>query len=377
LSVLGAAALVAACGGARPSPPAAAVSVAVVVEKSVTEWDEFSGRIEAIENIEVRPRVTGYLAGVHFREGGEVHRGDLLFTVDDREFAAATEAARANLARAEARLALAKTQDARSHTLAGAGAASAEEIDQRRGELDQATADRDGAQAQLRQAELNLGYTQIRAAIDGRVGRAEIRPGNVVTANVTRLTTLVSLDPVYVAFDGDERVYLKYESLARAGSRPSSRDVKNPVRVGLASETGFPHAGEMVFVDNALDPATGTIHARARLANSERVFTPGLFARVQLLGSGEQRLLLVHERAVLTDQDRRYVYVIGDDRKAQRRDVELGPAIDGLRVIRRGLVAGDHVVVNGTRKIFVPGQPVVPTVVPMTEPEAVAPVAGR
>ena len=359
-----------ACGGGGPPAfPPVGVNVAAVLKKSVTEWDEFSGRIEAIESVELRPRVAGYLAAVHFREGGEVRKGDLLFTIDDREYRAAAESARANVARADTRIELARTELARTEKLILVKAASTEELEQRQGELKQAVADRNAAAAQLRQAALNVEFTRITAPIDGRIGRAEVRPGNLVAPGTTLLGTLVSADPVYVAFEGNERLYLKYQQSAREGSRPSSRDTRNPVRVGLASEDGYPHQGEMVFVDNRLDPATGTIRARALLANKDGVFTPGLFARVQLLGSGSRDALLIHERAILTDQDRQYVYIVGTDNKAVRKDVKLGPQVEGLRVVSAGLAEGDLVVVNGTRKIFVPGQPLNPFKVPMDQPE--------
>lgn len=366
------------CGGGGPPPmPPPGVNVAAVVHKAVTEWDDFSGRIEAIESVELRPRVAGYLAGIHFHEGGEVKKGDLLFTIDDREYRASLEIARANLARAETRLDVAKAARERSEKLALVKAASTEELEQRRGEEKQALADRGTAQAQVKQAELNVEFTRITAPISGRIGRAELRPGNLVSPGTSLLATLVSLDPVYVMFEGDERVYLKYQRLARDGSRPSSRDARNPVRVGLASEQGYPHLGEMAFVDNQLDPATGTIRARALLSNKDHAFTPGLFARVQLLGSGTTDALLINEHAVLTDQDRKFVYVIGPKNTTVRKDVVLGPTIDGLRVVTSGLADGDLVVVNGTRKIFAPGQPVNPTTVPMDQPELQPAAAGK
>lgn len=362
-------------GGGPPAFPPVGVNVSPVLKKAVTEWDEFSGRIEAIESVELRPRVSGYLAGVHFHEGGEVHKGDLLFTIDDREYRAAADSARANVARADTRIDLAKTALARTEKLVQLKAAATEELEQRQGELKQAIADRNTSIAQLRQAELSVEFTHIRAPIDGRIGRADVRPGNLVSPATTLLATLVSSDPVYVSFEGNERLYLKYQQLARDGSRASSREVRNPVRVGLASEQGYPHQGEMVFVDNRLDPATGTIFARALLANKDHVFTPGLFARVQLLGSGTRDALLISDRAVLTDQDRRYVYVVGADKKTVRKDVTLGPQIDGLRVVDTGLAEGELVVVNGTRKIFSPGQPVNPATVPMDQPEMQSPAA--
>jgi multidrug efflux system membrane fusion protein len=375
--VIAAALGLAACGGGGPPAfPPPAVNVAAALKKPVTEWDEFSGRIEAIDSVELRPRVAGYLAAVHFREGGEVRKGDLLFTIDDREYRAAADSARANVARADTRVELAKTELARTEKLASLKAAAVEELEQRQGELKQAIADRNTAAAQLRQAELNVEFTRITAPISGRIGRAEVKPGNLVSPATTLLATLVSIDPVYVSFDGNERLYLKYQQLSRDGSRPSSRDAHNPVRVGLSTEDGYPHTGEMVFVDNQLDPASGTIHARALLPNKDRVFTPGLFARIQLLGSGTQQALLINDRAVLTDQDRKFVYIVGADKKAARKDVQLGPEIDGLRVVTAGLAEGDLVVVNGTRKIFFPGQQVTPNTVPMDQPEMQPPPAA-
>jgi multidrug efflux system membrane fusion protein len=362
--------LLAACGGGGPPEmPPPEVNVAVITSKPITEWDGFDGRVAAIDSVEIRPRVSGYLAGVHFREGSEVAKGALLFTVDDREYRAALASAQANTARAGTRVSVARTGYARSEKLKAARAVSEEELETRRGELQQAEADQKAAQAQEQQAALNMEFTRIRAPIAGTVSAAEVRPGNLVQAGTTLLTTLVSVDPVYVEFEGDERMYLKYQQMSRNAERPSSRDARNPVRVGLADEQGYPHEGEMVFVDNALNPSTGTIRARALLPNKDRVFTPGLFARVQLLGSGQRDAILINERALLTDQDRRYVYVVGEDNKAVRRDVQVNGAAEGMRIVREGLKPGDRVVVNGVRKIFFPGMPVKPVVVPMDQPE--------
>lgn len=366
-----AALLLAACGaGGPPQLPPPAVSVAEVVQQPVTEWDPYEGRITAIESVELRPRVSGYLAGVHFREGSQVAKGALLFTVDDREYRAALDSARANTARAATRADVARIEAERAEKLRAGRAISDEELESRRGELRQAEADVAAARAQERQAALNVEFTRITAPIAGVASSARVRPGNLVNAGETLLTTVVSVDPIYVEFEGDERMYLRYQAMARRGERPSSRDARNPVRVGLADEDGYPHQGEMVFVDNALDPGTGTIRARAQLSNKDGVFTPGLFARVQLQGGGPRDALLINERAVLTDQDRKFVYVVGNDNLAQRRDVVLGARADGLRVVTSGLAAGDRVVVNGVRKIFFPGMPVAPSVVPMDKPDA-------
>lgn len=369
-------AVLAACGGGGPQqPPPPDVNVAAVVKKSVTEWDEYSGHIEAIESAEIRPRVSGHLNRVNYQEGGLVEKGQLLFTIDNREYQAIADAARADASRAEARVALAKQDLSRAETLVTDRAVSQGEVDQRHMEAQQAEADLLAARANLARADLDLSFTRITSPITGRAGEALIKPGNLVAPNQSLLTTVVSVDPVYVSFTGDERAYLRYQELARAGTRESSRDVRNPVLIGLANEEGFPHQGEVDFVDNALNPATGTIRARAILPNPDGIFTPGLFARVRLLGASQTDALLINEQAVLTDQDRRYVYVVGKDNAAERRDVKIGPRVEGLVAVESGLKAGDKVIINGMRKIFFPGQPVNPRVVPMDQPDLPPPAA--
>ena len=351
------AALLTACsgGGQQGMPPPPQVNVAQVVQKKVQLWDEFSGRIEAVDTVELRPRVSGYLAAVHFQEGSEVKRGQRLFSIDDREYRAAVDSAKANVARAQSRVVLARTELARSERLIKEQATSQGELDQRRGELQQAQADLSAMQAAVTQAELNLSFTQITSPINGRIGAALVKPGNLVSPGTSLLSTVVTMDPIYVTFEGDEQVYLKYQTMSQNGQRQSSRDARNPVQVGLANETGYPHKGEMVFVDNQLNAGTGTIRAKAELKNADGVFTPGLYARVRLLGSGEQTVMLIHEMAVSTDQDRKFVYVLGDKNSTVRKDVVLGESVDGLRVVRKGLDPKDIVVVNGVRKIFFPG----------------------
>ena len=367
--VLAVVTLAACAQGGPPQMPPPAVNVAQVVTETISEWDPYDGRIAAIDSVEIRPRVTGYLSATHFREGGRVAKGALLFSVDDREYQAALASARANTSRAVTRADVARIEAERAGKLKAARAISDEELESRRGELRQAEADVAAARAQERQAALNVEFTKIRSPIAGLVSSARVRPGNLVSAGTTLLTTVVSTDPVYVEFEGDERMYLKYQDLAKAGERKSSRDARNPVRVGLANESGYPHEGEMVFVDNVLDPNTGTIRVRAQLSNKDGTFTPGLFARVQLLGSGEHPAMLIHERAVLTDQDRKYVYVVGEDNLAQRKDVRLGGQLGEMRIVLSGLAAKDRVVVNGVRKIFFPGMPVAPQLVPMDKPD--------
>lgn len=377
VSLLSAALLTGCSGGAQQQPPPPQVNVAQVVQKKVQLWDEFSGRIEAIDTVELRPRVSGYLAAVHFQEGSEVKRGQLLFSIDDREYRAAVDSARANVARAQSRVALARTELARSERLIKEQATSQGELDQRRGELQQAQADLSSMQAAVTQAELNLSFTRITSPINGRIGAALVKPGNLVSPGTSLLSTVVTMDPIYVTFEGDEQVYLKYQTMSQNGQRKSSRDARNPVQVGLANETGYPHKGEMVFVDNQLNAGTGTIRAKAELRNTDDVFTPGLFARVRLLGSGEQTVLLVHEMAVSTDQDRKFVYVLGDKNATVRKDVVLGESVDGLRVVKKGLDPKDIVVVNGVRKIFYPGAPVAPITVPMDKPDQAPPAPAN
>ena len=369
-----AAAMLAACGGnGQQQMPPPDVNVAAAVQKSVTEWDEYSGHVEAIESAEIRPRVGGHLQAVHYAEGGMVEKGQLLFTIDSREYKAAADAAQADASRAEARVALAEQELKRAESLIGERAISQGELDQRRMEAQQAKADVLAARANAARAGLDLGFTYIRAPFRGRAGEAKVKPGNLVAPNETLLTTVVSIDPVYVTFTGDERAFLRYQEIVRSGNADSPRDGGTPVLVGLANEDGFPHEGKVDFIDNALNPATGTIRARAVVPNPDNRFTPGLFARVRLLGETVKSALLIHEQAVLTDQDRRYVYVLGEKNAAERRDVKLGAPVEGLRIVQSGLKAGDKVIVNGMRKIFFPGQPVNPHDVPMDQPNLPTP----
>lgn len=372
------AAFVAACSKAGPPPqmPPPAVNVAKVVQRNVTRWDEFSGRIEAVEKVDIRPRVSGYLERVAFAEGKEIKKGDLLFQIDEREYRAAYERALADTERARSRIELAQLQIDRWKQLLDTKAVARNDYDAREAELKQARADLHASEAAAEQAKLNLEFTHITSPIDGRVSKALVTTGNLVTSTAptpTLLTTVVSMDPVYVEFVGDEQTYLRYQDLARAGQRPSSRDVRNPVRMGLSNEDGFPHDGYMTFVDNVIDPNTATIRARALFDNKDRLFTPGLFARVRLLGSGTFPAMLIHDRAVLTDQDRKFVFVLGPDNKALRRDVKLGVQIEGLRVVEDGLKDGDVVLVDGIQKVFFPGMQVAPNTVPMDKPDQAPP----
>ncbi|GAB3045407.1 efflux RND transporter periplasmic adaptor subunit [Stenotrophomonas tumulicola] len=373
-------AVLTACSGSHAeeagAPPAPEVSAAPVLIKQVSQWDEFSGRVEAVENVDLRPRVSGYIDKVNYVEGQEVKKGDVLFTIDARSYQAEYDRARAELARARTQSTLARGESERAKRLSEQQAISTETWEQRRAASDQAGAQVQAAQAALDAAALNLEFTKVRAPISGRAGRAMVTAGNLVSAGdaASVLTTLVSLEKVHVYFDADEATFLRYAQMARKGERPSERDASLPVKIGLSGEQGFPHEGTVDFLDNQVTRSTGTIRVRALLDNAERQFTPGLFARVQLLGSGQFQATLIDDRAVLTDQDRKYVYVVDKEGKAQRRDVALGRSADGLRIVENGLVAGDKVIVDGVQKVFMPGMPVQAKPVAMQPGAAPAPV---
>lgn len=374
LGILAAAILAACSSNASPSaaPQTPQVSVANILSEQVQRWDEFTGRVSAVDSVELRPRVSGYVERVAFAEGQEVHKGDLLFVIDPRPYRAALEQAQAQLERARSEASLAAAQDARASTLIEAKAISREDFEARRAASRQGGANVRAAEAAVAAARLDLQFTEVRSPIDGRAGRVLATVGNLAQADSTLLTSVVSQDPVYVDFEADERAWLRYARQADVNQRAV---VSNPVQVGLASEDGYPHAGMVASVDNQVDPGTGTIRARARVDNPDRVLMPGLFARVRLAGSGTAQALLVDDKAVLTDQDRKYVYVLGKGNTAERRDVSLGQVVDGLRVVEQGLKPGDRVIVNGLQKIFMPGMPVAPTTVAMrgaAKPDAVA-----
>jgi RND family efflux transporter MFP subunit len=363
-AVLSACARNEAATAAAPPPPQ--VTVAQVVSKAVTEFDEFTGRFEAIDRVEVRPRVTGYISSINFTEGSEVKKGDVLFVIDQRPYAAELKHAQAQLAQAKSQLALAKSEKARAVNLLTQHAISQEEYDTRASGDEQAEANVQLAEAALDTAELNMSFSRVTAPITGRISRANVTVGNLVANGQTLLTTLVSIDPIYVRFDGDEQAYLRYLKLAKDRAAEGQKDVPNPVLVGLADEAGFPHAGVMVFLDNEVDPATGTIRTRAKLDNHDRAFTPGMFARVRLMGDKKYDALLINDSAIGTDQTVRYVLVVGADNKVEYRPVKLGPVIDGLRVVREGLKPNDTIVVNGLQRVR-PGSPVQPQRVAMGE----------
>lgn len=371
-------ALVSACAPqAAPAPQAPQVSVAEVLQRDVSDWDEFTGRTEAIQSVEVRPRVSGYIERVAFAEGSTVQKGDLLFVIDPRPYRAELDRAEAELVRAQANAELARNEVARGDRLLNARAISQEEYDQRVNAGRESNANVRAAKAAVETARLNLGYTSITSPIDGRVSKAEVTLGNLVsggTASSTLLTSVVSVDPIYVAFEGDERVYLKYANLGQLRELRGANNVRNTVRVGLANETDFPHQGELVFLDNQLNPATGTIRARALLDNHDGRLTPGLFARVKLIGNEVISAVVIDDRAVGTDQDQKFVYVVGKNNVVDYRAVKLGRVFEGLRIVEEGLEPGERIVVNGLQRVR-PGVTIAPELVSMDRSQSETRVA--
>lgn len=343
------------------APPPPAVTVATVPERPITEWDEFTGRLEAVDAVEIRPRVSGYIRRIAFDEGSRVRKGQVLFEIDPRPYEAELARAEAELERARSGATLAAKEVQRAVKLVDMQAISREEFDSRTSAEAQSDASVRAAEAAVATARLNLEWTRVRSPITGRVGRAEVTPGNLVQAagEGTRLTTVVSVDPIYAYFESDEQTYLKYAALARNGSRPNSRDTRSPVYLGLSNEEGFPHKGYVDFVDNQLNPEAGTIRLRAVFSNKDNLFTPGLFARIRLVGSGTYPATLVLDRAVGTDQDKKFVLVLKPDSTVDYRLVQLGRLVDGFRVVTSGLKPGEQIVVNGLQRVR-PGMKVTP-----------------
>ncbi|MBV9880708.1 MAG: efflux RND transporter periplasmic adaptor subunit [Gemmatirosa sp.] len=346
--VLSIAVLGACAPSAPPPPPPPQVTVAPALERAVDEFSEFTGRLEAVDAVEVRPRVSGYVQRIAFAQGGEVRRGDVLFEIDPRPYQATLDRATAELQRAKSRADLARTEVDRARALVDKQAISREEFESRVNAQREAAAAIQGAEAAVESARLDLDWTRVRAPIDGRIGRAEITVGNLVQGGApgaTRLTTIVSVDPIYLAFDSDEQTYLKY-GMVRGAARAGS----HTVHMALGADTAFAREGRLEFVDNQLDAATGTVRARAVFDNHDRSLAPGLFARVRL-GGGRAPAVLVRDAAVGTDQDRKFVLTLKADSTLEYRQVTLGPLVDGLRVVAAGVSAGDRVVVNGLQRV--------------------------
>ena len=348
----------------QAAAPPPQVTVASVIERSVTEWDEFTGRLQAVDSVEVRPRVSGLISAVRFDEGAMVHRGDLLFQIDARPFQAEVDRLRAELARAKATAQRGDSELQRAERLRTENAISREEHDRRAAFAQESAAQTAAVEAALRAAELNLEFTQVTSPIDGRVGRAIVTQGNLVSSGpgeATLLTTVVSLDPVYAYFDADEQIFLKYSGAAKAGGVRLKPDTTKAVRMALSNEDGFPRTGHLDFLDNQLDGTRGTIRGRAVFRNADGQLTPGLFVRLRLAGTAAYPGLLVQDRAIGTDLDKKFVYVVGPKNDVQYRAVTLGPIVDGLRVVRSGLEAGESVIVNGLQRVR-PGAQVTPVV---------------
>ncbi len=346
---------------AQKGPPV--VTVATPLARNVTQWDEYTGRFEASERVALRARVSGYIDKVHFTDGADVKEGDLLFTIDRRPFEIAVESARADLARAQAQVTLNQVDYQRAQELVKTAATSVRDLDTRKANLDTSQAQVMAAQAALRNAELNLEWTEVRAPISGRVSDRRVDPGNLVTGGqdaATVLTTIVNLDPIYFIFEGSEADYIRYTRLSKEGQRQSSRGAANPVRIQLADETGWPHAGRMNFVDNEVNARSGTIRGRAVLDNHDLFFAPGTFGRLQLFG-GTVDALLIPDEAIVSDQSRKVVFTVGPDGKIVSKPVTLGGFALGLRVITAGLRPSDRVVIDGLANPFVrPGAAVAP-----------------
>jgi membrane fusion protein, multidrug efflux system len=338
---------------AAPPPP---VTVAQPAKRTVTDWDEFTGRFDAVEEVQVRARVGGFVTGVEFRDGAIVNVGDLLYLIDDRPFGAVAEQADGQLSDARAKAELAKRELDRALTLQQSQNVADSTVDQRRQALQAAKAAQMQAEGLLKAAQLNIEFARVHAPISGRVGRHLVSVGNLVQGSEggsTLLTSIVSLDPIYIYFDLDEATYLKYNRLWFEGRRPSSRDSPNPVQVTLSGETKPSHEGKVDFLDNRLDASTGTLRGRAVIPNKDLSILPGQFGRVQLIASAPYEALLVPDAAIATDQARKIVFVVKDDNTVEARPVVLGPLDDGLRVIREGLKADDHVVVDGLQRVRV------------------------
>ena len=357
------------CGDKPPQPAAAApppVTVAQPVKRTVTDWDEFTGRFEAVQEVQVRARVGGFVNSVEFRDGAFVKAGDLLYVIDARPFEAVAQQADGQLSDARAKAELAKRELDRALTLVQTSAVSESIVDQRRQTLQAAHAAEMQAEGLLKAAKLNIEFAHVIAPIAGRVSRHLVTPGNLVQGSdgaSTLLTSIVSLDPIYIYFDVDEATYLRNNRLWFEGRRPSSRDTPNPVQVTLTGETKPSHDGKMDFIDNRLDLSTGTLRSRAVIPNKDLSILPGQFGRVRLIGSAPYEALLLPDTAIATDQSRKIVFVVKDDNTVEAKPVTLGPLDEGLRVIRDGLKAEDRVIVAGLQRARV-GAKVTPNPAP-------------
>ena len=357
---------VAACGpGAPPAPPKPHVSVAYPIVKQIIDWDDFIGRFSAIQDVTVMPRVSGAITQVLFKNGQDVKAGQPLFIIDPRPFRAAYDQAVGELDNAKATLIDATANFERGKGLIKVDAISKELYDQRLAAEQTAAAQVEAAKAAVETARLNVEFTTVRAPVDGRMSDRNVSIGDIVTANVTSLTRVVTLDPIWFNFEGAETFLLKYQREAQTGQRRSSRTTPNPLEIQLADENGYPHRGHMVFVDNAVDPLSGTIRAKAEFSNPDHFLTPGMFGRARLLASGAYQAVLIPDESIITDQTRRLVYVVDASGKVAAHDVETGPVVIGLRVIKSGIKPTDKVVLDGLARLQ-PGAEVDATLVKLT-----------
>ncbi len=325
------------------APPQPTVTVAQVISRPLHHWDELTGELQAVNTVDVRPRVGGFIDSIHFTEGARVGKGQLLFLIDPRPFQIEIDRLGAEIKRAQSKLDFAAAGRARAERLFAQNAIAREEYEQLSSAETEAAGDLGALKAQLNAARLNLDYAHVRSPIDGRVSRALITPGNLVSS-ANLLTTVVSDDPIYAYFDTDEATYLKFQP--RRGSGP------NPVFMGLVGETGYPHQGSLNFIDNQVDARSSTIHARAVFDNKDGRFTPGLFARIKLVANDSYDAILIDERAVGNDLGKKYVLVLKPDDTLEYRTVALGTRIDGLRVVEEGLQSADIIVINGLQHVM-------------------------
>ena len=364
---------------AQSQPPATPVSVATVQESAINAWDEFSGRLEAVERVDIRSRVAGAVQSLHFREGALVKQGDLLVTIDPAPYKAEVDRAEAQVASAQARATYTRSEQARARRLYDEQAIAQRELDERLNAGNEAEANLRAAQAQLQSAKLNLSHTQVRAPVAGRIGRLEVTAGNLVAAGpgAPVLSTLVSVSPIYASFDADEQVIGRALQGMPGGASARSLIGQIPVQMGTAATEGTPFEGQLQLIDNQVDARSGTVRVRATFDNKDGALIPGQFARIRMGQAKESRAVLVSERAVGTDQSKKFVMVVNADNKAEYREVTLGAPINGLRVVSSGLKAGERVVVNGLQHLR-PGALLDPKDVPMdTAAQAAAARATR